>query len=137
MFDTVLVPVDLTDKNHRAIEVACALAAPGGTVTALHVIEMIDAPFEELEDFYKRLEEQARERMNAMCQPFRDSRATIQELVVYGRRAPEIVRYAQEHSVDLIVITSHRMDPDHPERGFMTISHQIALVAPGPVLVLR
>lgn len=137
MFDNVLVPVDLTDKNRRAIEVAREMAAPGGTVTTLHVIEMIDAPFEELEDFYKRLEDQARERMNAMCQPFRSGNVAIQELVVYGRRALEIVRHAQENPVDLIVITSHRMDPDHPEQGFMTISHQIALAAPVPVLVLR
>jgi nucleotide-binding universal stress UspA family protein len=137
VFKTVLVPVDLTDKNRRAIEVACELATPGGTVTTFHVIETIDAPFEELQDFYKRLEDQAREHMNAMCAPFRSRDVTLQELVVYGRRAPQIVQHAQTNPVDLIVITSHRMDPDHPEHGFMSISHQIALVAPGPVLVLR
>ncbi len=48
MFQHVLVPVDFTEKNRRALEIAINLAQIGaGTVSMLHVIELIvDTPVE-------------------------------------------------------------------------------------------
>ena len=68
MFEEILVPVDLTDKNRRAVEVAGDLAElADGSVTLLHVIEPLDLPFEELEDFYSRLEEKAADAMYGLA----------------------------------------------------------------------
>lgn len=138
MFRKILVPVDLTEKNVRAVEVAGELARErGGTVTILHVIETLDAPFEELEDFYQRLEETARTHLSGLAKPLRTAAIPHDFGISYGKRAPEIVIYSQENDIDLIVITSHRVDPEDATRGFMTISHQVAVVAPCAVLVLK
>ena len=137
MFTNILVPVDLTDKNQRAVDVACDLVAKEGEVTLFHVIETLAAPFDELEDFYQGLERTARDKLNALAAPLRSRSITHQERVVYGKRALEIVSYADENRFDLIVITSHPFDPEHMTGGFLTISHQVAIAAPTAVLVLR
>ncbi len=138
MFRKILVPVDLTEKNLRAIEVACDLAQHHESeVTVLHVIETLDAPFEELEDFYQRLEETARKRMIELAKPLRTAGVRHDFQITYGKRAPEIVLYSRDHGIDLIVITSHQVDPEDATRGFMTISHQVAIVASSAVLILK
>lgn len=137
MFHEILVPVDLTDKNTKALKLAKGLVAPGGKVTMLHVIETLDAPFEELADFYQRLEQQARAKMNELARSFGQTDAELEERVCYGKRAAEIISYARDEAVDLIIIGSHPVDPETPEQRFMTISHQVAILSPNPVLVLK
>ena len=63
--------------------------------------------------------------------------AKMEPLICYGHRAREILRQADELGCDLIVLSSHRIDPDHPAGGIGTISHQVALVCDGPVLLIR
>ena len=46
MFDHILVPVDLTDRNSRALAAAARLAGDDAEVTLLHVIETLDLPFD-------------------------------------------------------------------------------------------
>jgi len=137
MFTKILVPVDLTDKNQKAVEVAADLVSQGGGVTLFHVIETLAAPFDELEDFYQGLESAAREKLNTLAAPLRSRSIDHEERVVYGKRAIEIVSYADDNDFDLIVITSHAFDPEHMTGGFLTISHQVAIAAPTAVLVLR
>lgn len=138
MFHTVLVPVDLTDKNLVAIKRARELAALAkGRVLVLHVIETLEGDFEELEPFYQQLEQSARERLNALAAAAGGPEVEFQQTIVYGKRVPAILRYASENNVDLIVISSHQVDPNDPRRTWMTISHQVALLAPCPVLILR
>lgn len=138
MFRKILVPVDLTDKNIPAIELARDLAAGGrAEVTLLHIIETLDVPFDELEDFYMRLEETATDRLEKLAEPLRMAQIAFTGQVCYGKRAPEIVRYARDNATDLIILTSHRIDPEHPTETWMTISHQVALLAPNAVLLMK
>ena len=52
MFRHLLVPVDFSDSNTAAVQLAGDLVTPdGGAGTLLHVIETLDAPFEDLEAF--------------------------------------------------------------------------------------
>lgn len=138
MFETLLVPIDLTDRNARAIEVAAEIIRQGGgDVTLLHVIETLDLPYEELEEFYGRLEERAREQLDAVAEPLRHAGVNVDQEVVYGRRAEEVLRYADEHRVDLIVMNSHRVDPENPGAGWTTLSYQVAILAQCPVLLVK
>lgn len=137
-FRKILVPVDLTDKNAGAIAIARDLAAEAaGEVILLHVIEELDAPFDEMKDFYERIEETAAARLSDAADPLRRAGVPFVAEVSYGKRAPEIVRFAEEREVDLIVLTSHRLDPVAPNRSLMTISHQVAIAAVTPVLLIR
>lgn len=138
MFQKLLVPVDLTEKNRRAVEVArdLALETDGG-VTLLHVIETLDLPFEELEDFYRQLEEKAEAVMGRLAEPVRRAGVGVQERVVYGKRAEEVVGWAQRDDVDLIILSSHRVDLEDPGAGWATLSYKVAILAQCPVLLVK
>src|SRR5205823_6066772 len=72
MFRNILVPVDLTDRHGRALEIAAGLAPAGGAVTLLHIIELLHGvPREEESEFYERLEETAREHLDRLAATLR------------------------------------------------------------------
>ena len=139
MFQTILVPVNLTEADTPAVDAAGELAGPsGGPVTLLHVIETIrDVPFEDLEDFYRRLEEKAREEMDELAGRLESTGVTVEQRVVYGRRAQEIVAFAEQQGVDLIVLTSRPPDPEHMQEIWGNISHQVMILARCPVLLIK
>jgi universal stress protein A len=138
MFERLLVPVDLTDRNARAIDVARDLVQQGGgDITLLHVIETLDLPYEELEEFYDRLEKRTIEQLDALTEPLRAAGLGVDQEVVYGRRAEEVLRYAEEHGIDLIVLNSHTVDPHDPGAGWTTMSYQVAILAQCPVLLVK
>lgn len=138
MFDSILVPVDLTEKNRRAVELARDLALEtGGSVTLLHVIETLDLPWEEVEAFYRRLEDRASEALEAMVGPLREAGVPFDTRIEYGRRAEEIVDHAEANAVDLIVLNSHRVNLEDPGSGWATLSYKIAILAQCPVLLVK
>ncbi len=138
MFRRILLPVDLTDKNESALATARELLAESGAAVLLHVIEAIaDAPFEDMQDFYQRLEEKARSGMSSMAASLASADHAVEQHVIYGRRATEIVSFAQENAIDLIVMTSRKFDPNRPETAWVSISHQVAVLARCPVLLLK
>lgn len=138
MFRNILVPVDITPKNRRALEVARDLAiASGGSITLLHVIETLDLPFEELKAFYDRLQERATRDMEELSGPLREADVSFQGHVLYGERDRKIVEFATREGADLIVLDSHRVEPGRPGRGIATLSYRVAILAPCPVLLVK
>lgn len=138
MFERVLVPVDLTAKNERAVSVAREFAdLADSSVTLLHVIEPLDLPFEELEDFYRRLEEKAADAMYALAEPLREDGRAVDRRVIYGHRATEIVGYARDEDFDLVVMTSRRFGPEGETRDWATLSHKVAIMSQTPVLLVK
>ncbi len=137
MFQHVLVPVDLRDRNRRALQTAGRMAGSDGEVTLLHVIETLDLPFDELEDFYQRLHDRAHAAMDEMAEPLSTSGRTVSQRVSYGNRLREILGYAEENLTDLIVMSSRRVDPSDAPTGFATLSHQVAILSQVPVLLVK
>jgi nucleotide-binding universal stress UspA family protein len=138
MFRRLLVPVDLTPKNSRAVEVARDLAAQSdGEVFLLHVIETLDLPFEELEDFYDRLQTQAASRMQPLAEVLDTAGVVFGGHIVYGKRAEKVIEFADDHDVDLIILDSHPIEPGRLGKGLATLSYQIAIVARCPVLLVK
>jgi nucleotide-binding universal stress UspA family protein len=139
MVKRIVVPVDLTDTHGRALEIAAALAVPGGgQVTLLHVVEVIAGlSQQEGKDFYGRLEKKAREYLARLAATLAARQVACQAEVVFGNRAAEVVRYAQQHGSDLIVLTSHRIDPAQGLANFGTLSHKVGILAPCPVLLVK
>ena len=138
MFQRILVPVDLTEKNVRAVRTAGSLARRmEGEVTLLHVIETLDLPFEELEEFYERLEAKAAAAMRDLSAPLEEASLPHSQHVVYGKRGEEIVEFAEENGVDLVVLRSHRVDLEDPGAGWTTLSYKVAILAQCPVLLVK
>jgi len=139
MFHSILLPVDLTEENEAAVSTALGLLGDsGGKATVLHVIETIaDVDFEDMEDFYQRLEEKARTGMRTLAQPLESAGLDVDQRVIYGKRARDIVAFAEEHEADLIVMSSRPLDPDNPAAAWGSISQQVAILARCPVLLVK
>lgn len=139
MFQHILVPVDFSDANRRALDIAVALAAPSsGEVSVLHVIELIrDSTFEDLEDFYTKLMVQAQANMDGLLSPYPTRGVRLTPLVVYGHRVQEIVRLAAERDADLLVLSSHKVDPADPTKGWSSISYRVGILAQCPVMLVK
>jgi nucleotide-binding universal stress UspA family protein len=131
--------VDLSDRNRIAVDAAAGLAtASGGSVTLLHVIETLqDIPVEEMEEFYVTLEQRAEDALGKWAAEFGTEACAVHASIVLGKRSQEILRHARDQGSDLIVLTSHQIDPERAGGGVGTISHQIALLASCPVLLMR
>ena len=139
MFKKILVPVDLSDTHQQAIEIAARLAgASDGQVTLLHVVEVIPGLWvEEERDFYDRIETAARDHLTRIGRQLEDMHVPRREEIIFGNRAEEIVRYAVEMGVDLIVLSSHRIDLKNPGAGWGTLSYKIGILSQCPVLLVK
>ena len=137
VFSRILVPVDLTVKNAKAVEVARDLVVAGGDVVLLHVIEQLDTPFEELDDSYAKLTADAQAKMQEHVERLSEAGVRAHVTIRIGKRAREIARFSHEEDFDLMVLYSHRLDPADLSHGLMTISHQVAIAAKCAVLLLR
>jgi len=139
-----LVAVDFTPCSDTALEYARALSdAYGGSVHLLHVV---DQPLKEpwagyspgaaLLDLVEQQGHDARDRMRRlMCASERDRRhATVS--AVGGDAAAEIVKYAHEHEINLIICGTHgRTGLDHFTLG--SVAEAVVRSSPCPVLTVH
>lgn len=137
MFERILLPVDLTPKNRPALESACRLLAPGGELVILHVIERLADDAAELEGFYAALERRAREVLRELGDLGRRQGARVREELVVGHRVEEIVAAAAREASGLVVLASHRLDPERPFADGLPLSYRVALLLPCPVLLVK
>ncbi len=139
MFQKILVPVDLSDTHQQAIEIAANLASENdGQVILLHVVEVIPGLWvEEERDFYERIETAARDHLTRFGRRLEERHVPKREEIIFGNRAEEIVRYATEMGVDLIVLSSHRIDLKNPGAGWGTLSYKIGILSQCPVLLVK
>lgn len=139
LFHRILVPLDFTEKNVRALEIALGIAQQNNAnVALLHVIEIVEhIPFDEMKSFYGKLENAARERLGFPASMFLEKGLVVDPDVVYGNRTEEIVKYATSNGVDLIVLSSHRISVEQPTKGWGSISHKVALFSQCPVLLVK
>lgn len=107
MYRNILVPVALDHERDvsTALAVARALAAEGGTVTALTVVEAV--PSYILAEFPENLVERNRDAA-AEALKAEVGGADVRTVAVTGHSARSILDYAEAHEVDCIVIASHR-----------------------------
>lgn len=142
-FKHLLVPMDFSKKNLTALDVAFELASQNRALTTLlHIVERIptaepgeDDP--ELEAFYQRMQQRAQTDLEAMSQRFAQAGLEVEFKVWVGQRVPEIVRFVTERSVDLAVLSSHRIDPGRPVQSLATLSYQLSILCPCPVLLVK
>jgi nucleotide-binding universal stress UspA family protein len=139
MFQRILVPVDLTEKSMKAVDVAYEFAVQSGSeVVFLHVIETIEhLEFDELRPFYNRLEKSARKGLQEFSQRFISNGLRVDHSVVYGHRTQEILNCAIQTGVDLIILSSHRIDPERPGHHSSSISYAVAILSACPVLLVK
>ncbi len=135
----ILVPCDFSDTSAAAVRYGIALARNfGARLHFLHVGDRAQSQFESefpigLED---AVEDAVRERLLRIVNPQEQMELNPEFAVRPGAPAAEIVRYAQEAKIDLIVMGTHG-------RGFVghmvmgSVAEKVVRTAPCPVLTVR
>ncbi|PWT85524.1 MAG: universal stress protein [Acidobacteria bacterium] len=138
MFQKILVPVDLSETHQNTVRIAAQLAeSTKGSGTLLHVVEtMYGLGLTEEREFYNRLERRARahlEKLRATAQ----ANANWRVEVLFGKPASEVMRFAADNAIDLIVLTSHRINLENLGEGWGTLSYKIGILSQCPVLLVK
>lgn len=140
-FEHILIPIDFSAKNRAALEITFEMAQQNQARTSLlHVVEQIDVAAdgdEELDRFYEQLVKRADTDLEALAQRFSGSGLDVEQKVRVGKRVREIIRFVEQHNVDLVVLSSHPIDPERPGPSMATLSYQVSLFCPCPVLMVK
>jgi nucleotide-binding universal stress UspA family protein len=131
----ILVAVDFSDMSPTVMAYAHSLAtAWHARLLVVHVVHdlsyftgiyVTDTPLPELQ---QRLETEARELLETLCQTTLSDQIPYETLVVTGRPVAEIYRLVRTHRVDCLVLGAHSTDkPEHQLFGSTAerLLHQI------------
>ena len=139
VFHHILIPADLSGRTTEAVDMARNLGGSAGErLTLFHAIEPIHgASYEEFRSFYRELEGRASKHLSELAARCEGSALEVECVVVFGKPAEEIVRFAGEKQVDLIVLASHRIDGSSSGRDWGTLSYKVGVLAPCAVLLVK
>ena len=134
----ILIPIDFSDTSTAAVGYGVDLAERyGASVHLLHVIERSAIPPEP--EFPLGIFEGqtvARERLVDVLNAAQRKAFRSEVAVTVGHPSHEIVRYAKEHDIDIIVMGTHgRTGASHMLMG--SVAEKVVRKAPCPVLTVR
>jgi nucleotide-binding universal stress UspA family protein len=140
----VLLATDFSEASAAALEYAKAIAkAFGARIHVLHVLEDLAAHAWTTEVYvaalpgvHEEMERQARERLAAVFTPEEQASYSVTTELRTGSPFVEVVRYAREEKIDLIVMGTHGRGPiAHMLLG--SVAERVVRKAPCPVLTVR
>lgn len=138
-FRHIMVPVDLSDRNERALRIALELARErGGRTTLFHVIQRVPGiALRELDTFYQRLVESSARRLRRTARKFADRGLDVRTEVRVGEPPAEIIRATLRERVDLVVMGSHKVRRGDRQRGWGTTSYKVGIFCQCPILLVK
>ena len=114
MFDRILIPTDGSDPARSAVEMALDLAETHDA--ALHVLFIVDQPvsvsgtgegFSGLDNLLDAIEKEGHERTDVIVNRARERDIETKAVVRRGNPHDDILTYASENGIDLIVMATH------------------------------
>ena len=109
----ILYPTDFSESSNVAIDYVKNIALQHGSrITMMYVIDQIGrsqgwyVPHISLDAFYKELEENAQKKLDHCCYEQFSEFKDIERVIAKGKPDEEIVKYADNKGVDLIVMAS-------------------------------
>ena len=139
------MPTDFSDHSERAAAYAVELARRY-EADEIHCVHVSDIPADLLatsayymtgpsEQFIEQVRKEGRKGLEAFARKnFKDR--PVKTVFLEGRPFVEIIRYARENQIDLIVISTHgRSGIKHVLFG--SVAEQVVRKAPCPVLVVK
>lgn len=140
----ILVPVDFSPFSERALNYGCRLAEQyGSEIHLLYVKDSLSCVFPEVGmptygtgEFLAHQGEIARDHLSELPRkPWQDGLRVVRQ-IRDGTPYAEIINYASEESIDLIVIGTHgRTGLDHVLLG--SVAAHVVREAPCPVMTVR
>lgn len=142
---SILQPTDFSECANYALSYSASLARQfDATIVCLHVVEPMvptvgytgmTEPLP-IADISEQLEDSAERELPKIAQGEECAGLKVDELIVHGDAATEIVRVAKERRVDLIVISSHGRT-GLGRMLFGSTAEAVVRHAPCPVLVVK
>jgi len=146
MFDQILVPTDGSEPSASAAQKGVMLAAEhGATVHALSAVEPVplgtftsgpepsSAEHGEIVDQQKSEAQAAIDTVVDRCE---EHGVDVVEALVYGTPHQEIVEYAEEEGIDLVVMGTHGRSG--AQRFLIgSVAEKVVRQSPAPVLTVR
>ncbi|MDD5398658.1 MAG: universal stress protein [Dehalococcoidia bacterium] len=142
----ILCPTDFSDPSYEALKVADELAVHFGAtlhvVNVVPLVPIVEAPIGvesasfNVASYQQELEGQAQKSLKSLTEQKISRGITAVTEVLIGNAAGEVMRYAGENAVDMIVIATHGLSG---WRRFISGSttEQIVRQASCPVLTIR
>ena len=140
----ILVPTDFSDYSRVALEYGCAVAEKfGAELHLLHVLQdlvgLVPEPglaFPPPGDYMRELQASAERALDELPGPLAPEGLALERATRQGAPFVEIVRYAREAEIDLIVLGTHgRSGLAHMLLG--SVAEKVIRKAPCPVLTVR
>ena len=139
----VLLPTDFSDHSTAATKYACELAAKFNA--ELHLLHTLDvhagltpgfAMGLDLPTYIKESTAAAEKSLAGVLDPQWSAGRKVVHAVIEGSPRAEIIRYARQHDIDLIVLATHgRTGLAHVLMG--SVAESVVRTAPCPVLIVR
>ena len=141
---TVLVPTDFSDTSAVALRYGKALAEAFGA--SLHVLHVVQEPFAQpwaveaygfsLANLQEEWVREAKTRMDATLTTEERAKFDAQTLTLLGHPVVEILKYATDHPIDLIVLGVRGRGPLN-QIMMGSVAERVVRKAPCPVLTVR
>ena len=136
----ILVPVDFSQTSINAVRVALGIAAPGGDLTLLHVIDKdfvedaVAAGMGSTDDITARVRAQAESNFAAALETIRAEGVDIEKMVVIGSPFVEILKIARDLDLPMIVMGVRGRSTPSEELLFGSTAEKVLRAARVPVL---
>ncbi|WAL62391.1 universal stress protein [Thermocoleostomius sinensis] len=136
--DRILVPIDFSDGAFTALSQAIDFVGDPARVYALHVLQPLEPTDPAV--IWQTLDDQTRKQHVEKAFFERCSDAKYQGLhfdVAIGNPSSEIVDYAKQHNIDLIVVSPHGRTGPLGRFLLGSVAERVVRHAHCPVLVVR
>lgn len=141
MYDDILVPTDGSEAVDRALDHAIRLASDhDATVHALYVVDrrIATANSGDLHDeIVADLESQGDAAVAAVADRAADAGLDVETHVASGTPDTEIVSYADDHGIDVIVMSPEGKSPRERIQSLGSVSDRVADDATVPVFLIK
>ena len=141
MYDSILIPTDGSKTVENTLTHAIPLAKDNdATIHALYVLDrrIVQASSEELRtDVSSDLREQGEAALATVKDRAKAAGVESESAIVEGTPDKAIVRYADEHGIDVIVIGTHGKTPREKLESLGSVSDRVVDNAPVPVFVIK
>ena len=137
MYKNIVVAVDGSENALRAVEQAASLAKLDPE-TKVHVVSVIaiDVYSDMVYDPIEAHGDAQRELVAPALKVFEDAGISHELVLLHGRPADEIIRYADKNKADLVVIGSRGLNALQ-EFAIGSVSHKVIKHVKCPVLVVK
>jgi nucleotide-binding universal stress UspA family protein len=141
MYDDILVPTDGSEAVDRALDHALRLASDHDAVVhALYVVDqrVATANSGDLHDeIVADLQAQGEEAVAAVAERAEEIGLDAETHIVRGTPDTEIVSYADDHGIDVIVMSPEGKSPRERIRSLGSVSDRVADDATVPVFLVK